>query len=155
MVGRKIRVLFLVNLILAFVGVTDASYLTYKHYTNSHLACVVVNGCDYVTNSEYSEFHGIPISLAGIFYYLTIICFLTASIFMKKIQTKLLLLNQLLIAVGSLIYIYLIYIQGNILNAYCIYCLFSAFCTFTLFFTNYYLFRKSKRNNHITGKIPF
>ena len=151
MVGRKNRILFLVNLTLAFLGAIDASYLTYKHFTNSHLACVVVNGCDYVTNSEYSEFHGIPISLAGIFYYLTIVYFLTASIFMKKNKTKLLMINQFLVTGGIFIYIYLIYIQGNILNAYCIYCLFSAFCTFTLFFTNYYLLRKSKRNNHMTG----
>ncbi len=136
---RKLIILF------AILGLIDAAYLTYHHYANTSMVCVALHGCDYVTTSEYSEIFGIPISLLGILYYLAIVTLTIISVKAKdtRLTRRILSLNEIVILIGTITYAYLIYVQADILNAYCIYCLFSAFCTFLIFILNSLDLRKS------------
>ncbi len=130
----KIKLLILFSVL----GLIDAVYLSYHFFANTQMVCVALRGCDYVTTSEYSTLLGIPIALLGAIYYFIIFIFSINLLFHHKItfKKKLLLSNQFILLIGTLAYIYLIYIQADILNAYCIYCLFSAMCTFFMFIIN-------------------
>ena len=59
--------------ILNVIGLGLAIYLTVEHYsTTPSFACPVTGAidCVKVTTSNYSNFHGIPVAPAGLFYFL-------------------------------------------------------------------------------------
>ncbi|MBU1151254.1 hypothetical protein KJ632_00320, partial [Patescibacteria group bacterium] len=60
-------------IIVAFLGLFDASYLTAEHYYGTGLNCIVFEGCDTVANSEYSTMFGFPVALYGVAFYLTVL----------------------------------------------------------------------------------
>ncbi len=81
-VPKWLPILFLC---IALFGFADASYLTITHINNVTLPCYIVEGCDTVTSSKYSEIFGIPVSLLGALYYLSIIVLTTLFLDKKYI----------------------------------------------------------------------
>ena len=68
---EKKYVLFLFLLI----GLADASYLTFAHFTNAQLYCSnsgIIN-CQAVTTSRFSVIAGIPIALLGLVWFVVAI----------------------------------------------------------------------------------
>jgi uncharacterized membrane protein len=66
-----------VMIVLAVLGLGDATYLTIVHYGGLTLACVNShNGhssCSTVQNSKYSKIDGVPVALLGAIGYLGIV----------------------------------------------------------------------------------
>lgn len=112
-------------ILLATLGLADASYLTFEHFFGNGVRCFIVDGCSVVTSSSYSLIGGVfPMALGGLGYYLLVFIL---SVLAFQLQTKPLWQGLVLVsAVGVLASIYLTYIQAFVLEAYCIYCLFSA-----------------------------
>lgn len=121
---RKINIAVFIIAILALVGFTDAVYLTVKHYFGDLPVCSVVAGCEEVALSEYSQIAGVPISLLGTLFYITVLILSVAWFDSKKFS----LLHKLpLLTIPAFLFsIWLMYLMFTVIEALCIYCLLSA-----------------------------
>lgn len=117
--------------IIAFLGFLDATFLVGEHYLHMVPPCFIVQGCDTVTTSAYSKIAGIPVSVLGMLYYVTV---LTLAMYYadKKKKSTLLLLHGITI-LGFGMSLWFLFAQAFIIKAWCMYCLFSA-TTSTLLF---------------------
>jgi len=136
------KFVFFTFLPISFLGFIDASYLTIKHFTGTPIPCSVLRGCEEVTNSQYSIIGGIPVALLGAVYYLTIFILifflLSGRLFSLNSQNgvnenKLLKFIAYLTIIGLLASLWFIYLQIFVIQAICLYCMFSAFTSLTLF----------------------
>ncbi len=133
-------------IIFAIVGLIDASYLTYHHYTNSKLICNL-SSCDVVLSSSYSVIFGIPVALFGIVFYLVVLA-MSLYFLIRKTYNHLLLIWA---SIGLISTFYLLIIQGFILHAWCQYCILSAITSFSIFLASVFLAqhaRKTKQLEH-------
>jgi uncharacterized membrane protein len=60
-------------LLLATVGLSVASYLTYVHYAGIKPACTAGESCTKVQTSQWSELAGVPVALIGLLGYVAIL----------------------------------------------------------------------------------
>lgn len=118
-------------MLVSFLGLIDAGYLTYEHYAEIPLPCSNF-ACETVTTSEYSVLFGvIPLALLGVFYYLTVLC---ASVYVYLTEnTKVLKAVSAFTGIGLITSIYLVYLQISVIQAICIYCMASAGTSTLLF----------------------
>lgn len=122
---------FILFLIFGFLGFLDATYITIKHYIGSPITCSILNGCEKVTTSVYSEIFGIPVALIGALYYLIILILVILCFESKK--EKVFNIASKITILGFLASIYFVYLQVFVLKSLCLYCLFSAFTSTILF----------------------
>ncbi|MBV9241729.1 MAG: vitamin K epoxide reductase family protein [Acidobacteria bacterium] len=120
----------LVAILFAIVGVIDAIYLTYHHYTAEEVPCGLTGGCEMVLTSPYATFHDIPIAIFGAAAYLAALLFALLAVTGRRWAWWLYGLQTLTMASFS---VWLIYVQANYIQAYCQFCLLSAGTSFTLF----------------------
>ncbi len=123
-------------LVLSSLGFIDASYLTVNHYFGTPLPCSIVNGCEKVTTSVYSTLAGVPISLIGAVYYLSIV--IVSVISLERRRRKIMLPVLYLSGLGFLISLGLIYLQFFVLFSICLYCLTSAGITALILISSAY-----------------
>lgn len=121
-------------LILAVIGLIDASYLYIVKLVNSPAACLVgIGDCFSVNSSRYSEIYGIPIAVFGALTYLVLI---TILIFEKRFEfftTNGHLLTFGITLAGLLYSAYLTYLEIAVIHAICPYCVLSAVILLLLF----------------------
>lgn len=127
----RTKVFLILLLVLGLVGFSDATYLTIKHYTGGTIPCTILDGCDTVTTSAYSELAGIPIAIFGALFYLSVILLVIA--YWQTGKEGLLKLLWFLSLGAFLASLMLIYLQGWVIGYWCLYCLGSAI-TSTLIF---------------------
>ena len=137
--------LSLLLLVLAFLGLADAWYLTANALSETALSCdfgAVLDGCNIVAQSDYSYFLGLPLALYGVGFYAIVFC-MAALVLVLPLR---ILYLALLVSgvVGSLASILFLFIQFFIIQAICIYCIASAVITFMFFFIAYDVWRKLK-----------
>jgi vitamin-K-epoxide reductase (warfarin-sensitive) len=116
------RRLFLTIAILAVLGIGVSSVSLQHHYAKSKTSYCDFGqsfNCDLVNRSQYSSLAGIPVALIGIAGYLTLLAL--ATLYRDKAETPGMLL--LASAVGLAFALYLTYVEGFILQAWCILCL--------------------------------
>lgn len=117
--------------ITTILGLFDAAYLTYLHYTNVLPPCSIAHGCEIVLTSKYSVIFGIPIAFIGVLFYLAVLILLFFWILTKKrLWSNTLVIITGLDLIAALI---LVGLQAFILHAYCQYCLASEFIDLLLF----------------------
>lgn len=140
------KLLNIVIIVLAAVGVFDAALLTKEHYAGTFLPCTITKGCDVVLSSKYSEVFGIPLALFGVVFYIAVLTLALVYFYNQTIIAKRVLL--LLGSIGFASSLVLVYIQGAVLRAWCQYCLLSAL-TSTLIFVSVVVLNlmKEKQNN--------
>ncbi|HEY4520414.1 MAG TPA: vitamin K epoxide reductase family protein [Candidatus Paceibacterota bacterium] len=128
---QRIPKWFLVSvLLLALAGFLDASYLTIKHYSGGSIPCPVLGGCDIVTTSKYSQIFGLPVSLYGAIYYLSILISLVAYWDSKK---ELLIKWVVWVPFLGLIFSgWFMYVQYFLIKSFCFYCIVSALISLVL-----------------------
>ena len=120
-----------VLLVLGFLGFTDAAYLTAKHYQGEPPTCVFFSGCDVVTTSEYAVIGFVPVALLGALFYLSI--FLLALGYLDRRNPKLLQFVFYLSIPALAFTAWLIYLQLFVIGSICIYCMFSALSSTSVF----------------------
>jgi vitamin-K-epoxide reductase (warfarin-sensitive) len=125
------RARLLCNLIaaLALAGVGVSSLALHNHYAKSKSSYCDFGesfNCDVVNRSQYSVIVGIPVALIGIMGYAALLAL--ATLYRRKAETPAMLLAA---AVPGLAFaLYLTYVEGFVLSAWCILCLSSlAFIT--------------------------
>jgi uncharacterized membrane protein len=116
------RGLFLAVAVLAVAGMVVSAVSLQRHYAKSATAFCDVGekfNCDIVNRSEYSRVMGIPVAAIGIVGYGVLLAL--ATVYRARAKTPLRLLAA---AAGGLGFaLYLTYIEGYVLDTWCILCL--------------------------------
>jgi uncharacterized membrane protein len=120
----------LVAIFFCIVGLIDASYLTYHHYTAEPVPCSITGGCEIVLDSIYATFQDIPIAIFGAGAYLVALVLALIAASGRRWAWWLYGLQALAMASVSG---WLIYVQANYIHAFCQFCLLSAGTSFILF----------------------
>jgi uncharacterized membrane protein len=118
------RILFLLIAVLSVAGVVVSAISLQRHYAKSTTSfCDFAEkfNCDIVNRSEYSTLVGIPVAGIGVVGYGAL--FALSTFFRSRRDT----INQLLGAAlaGLAFALYLTYIEGHVLDTWCILCLIS------------------------------
>lgn len=116
-------------ILIAFVGLCLASYLTYVHYSGITVLCTSSgNPCETVQTSVYSKLAGVPVALLGLIGYISILASLLAP---ERESTRLATLG--ITAVGFGFSAYLTGRELFSIHAICEWCVTSA-CLMTILF---------------------
>src|SRR5579859_7688993 len=124
--------LSLLLVVCGLLGIFDAGYLTYNEFTGLVPPCRPPFACDTVLKSAWSHVGPIPLSVFGLLFYATIFLLSVLAILeLKKLtigkySVSLPALIALLGVFGAGFSLYLIFVMGIILEAWCLYCLLSA-----------------------------
>mgnify|MGYP002133842483 CR=1 FL=1 len=118
-------------LLIACIGFFDTVYLTTNHYRGTVAPCFITGGCDRVTTSVYSVIAGVPVAVLGMLFYFSIL--LLSAWYIQKEDMRAFKGLTLLSYIGFGMSLWFIYVQANIIGAWCVYCLLSA-TTSTLIF---------------------
>jgi vitamin-K-epoxide reductase (warfarin-sensitive) len=125
------RLLFSLIAVLALAGMIVSAVSLQRHYAKSATAFCDFSqrfSCDIVNRSEYSSIVGIPVAGIGVAGYAVL--FVLAVFLKDRTATP----NRLLAAAlaGLVFALYLTYIEGYVLNAWCILCLISLLVIFLI-----------------------
>ncbi len=131
-------------ILVALLGLCDASYLTIKHFRGEVPPCSILHGCGQVTTSVYSQILGIPVALLGTLYYLTIL--FGCILYLDTKNTKILKYLSYFTITGLLFSIYFTALQAFVIHSWCQYCLFSAFTSTILFINGMFYLKKTLPN---------
>ena len=119
--------------LLAALGSIDALYLTLIKVTGAEAVCAGVGDCEAVNASIYSEIAGVPVAALGLATY-TLIGILTWLEAHRPAVTEILQLAVFGLALGGMIFsIWLTYVEIEILQAICVYCVISAIVISAIF----------------------
>ena len=124
------RIIQYVAVVVATIGLIDAMYLTIHHYTAEPVPCSITGGCEMVLTSPYAEVSGIPLAAFGAAAYFTAFALAFLTVYGNSVTWKLFGALTVLMAAFSG---YLIYVQAELIHAFCQFCLLSAATSFTLF----------------------
>lgn len=97
-------------------GIGVAGYLTWAHFQDSQVICVVGGGCETVQKSSYSEIAGIPVALLGLLSYTAILGLIAWDAPAARLGAAALAL------VGVVFGAYLLVVQLFVIDAVCIWC---------------------------------
>jgi uncharacterized membrane protein len=119
---KKQQRLYAVITALACVGILLSSVSLYHHLGSSKGSFCDLSqsfNCDLVNRSQYSTFHGLPVALIGIIGYSLILAL--ATLYRRKAETPLILTAA---SGGAECFaLYLTYLEGYVIHAWCILCL--------------------------------
>ena len=129
--------------ILAVAGIAVSSLSLYHHFQTSKTSYCDFGenfNCDIVNRSEYSSIAGIPVAAIGIAGYLAML--LLATVYRDRHETLGVLFGGALAGLGFALY--LTYIEGFVLGAWCILCLSSLATIFAITLVAAVVFFKSR-----------
>lgn len=148
-----------ITLFLAVLGIMDATYLTYKHYSNTVPPCSIgpFADCGKVLKSDYATLGSVPLALLGLAYYSSLSSLILIRIVTQKdltlqdkiwnileryvkkhwysLENVLFSIQFLMTSTGFLFSLYFVYLQINVIQAICLYCMISALLSTLLFVT--------------------
>ena len=109
--------------VLAVAGMGVAAYLTYTHYADTPVSCLVGHECQTVQQSKYATMAGVPVALMGGLAAATLLAIALGRISGLPLAVE----WASLAAVGlTTVFVafaaYLTYIELFVLDAICIYC---------------------------------
>jgi uncharacterized membrane protein len=125
------RILFSLIAVLALAGTIVSAVSLQRHYAKSATAFCDFSqrfSCDIVNRSEYSSIVGIPVAGIGVVGYALL--FVLAVFLKDRVETPSRLLGAAL--AGLAFALYLTYIEGYVLTAWCILCLISLLAIFLI-----------------------
>ena len=114
MTDRSLR---LAAAIVALAGVLVAGYLTWVHYDDSALVCVMGGGCETVQKSEYAEIVGVPVAALGLVGYTIVLALVAWDAPAARLAAATVAL------VGLLFSMYLLVLQLFVIDAVCVWCM--------------------------------
>jgi uncharacterized membrane protein len=119
---RFARRIFLAIAVLALAGAVVSAVSLYHHYGTSATSYCDIGenfNCDIVNRSTYSAIAGIPVALIGAAGYLAVLTL--ATFYRNQPETPVILATGSLAGLGFALY--LTYVEGFVLAAWCILCL--------------------------------
>jgi len=140
------RRLLLAISLLAMAGIAASSVSLYHHYGSSRTSYCDLGenfNCDIVNRSTYSTVLGIPVALIGIIGYFGLLAL--STVYRSKAETPILLLIASVAGLGF--GIYLTYIEGFVLAAWCVLCLSSLALIFFICVLSLLLVARNRARN--------
>jgi len=140
------RRLLLVISLLAISGIAVSSVSLHHHYGSSKTSYCDLGenfNCDIVNRSTYSTVLGIPVALIGIIGYFGLLALSTVC--RSKVATPILLLIASIAGLGFALY--LTYIEGFVLAAWCVLCLSSLALIFSICVLSSLLVARNRARN--------
>ncbi len=127
--------LYYLSVALAIIGLLIAGYVAIAQITNTQTVCLNTQGfnCDLVQHSAYSHIGPVPVEFLGVAGYLLILLALLFESRIPFLQARGKYVVFALTLFGFLFSAYLTYIEGFVLQTWCIECVGSAI-TMTLLF---------------------
>lgn len=116
--------------VVALVGLADSAYLTIKHFTNEPVPCSLIEGCEMVLTSPYAEIGGVPLAVLGAAAYFVAFSLAMLAVFGNRLAWTAFSIQAVLMAAFS---VWLLYLQGAVIGAFCQFCLISATTSLLLF----------------------
>lgn len=116
------RLLFVLISILASIGMAVSAVSLQRHYAKSSSTFCEFSekfNCDIVNRSEYSTLMGLPVAGIGVVGYAAILAL--ATLYRSRTETPMRLI--IAAAAGLAFALYLTYIEGFVLDAWCVLCL--------------------------------
>src|SRR5690349_24170376 len=114
-------------LALASCGIAVAGYLAVENLQSESGVCAITSGCATVQQSRYGELADIPVSVPGLALYALLAACATAWLTnpggLRPFATIVAFAGALF---GFAFSVYLTYVEGFVLDAWCIYCITSA-----------------------------
>jgi uncharacterized membrane protein len=107
----------------------DSIYLTVEHYKNEIPPCSIVQGCERVLTSAWSEIGGVPLAAFGALAYFIAFSLALLAAFGNRGLWKFFGIQVVLMSAFTA---FLIYQQAVVIEAFCQFCLLSAATTFAL-----------------------
>jgi uncharacterized membrane protein len=126
-----VRRLFFIIAILALGGAIVSSVSLYHHFGASKTSYCDFGesfNCDIVNRSTYSAIAGVPVALIGIIGYIGLL--VLATLYRSKVETPSMLAVASLAGLGFALY--LTYLEGFVLAAWCVLCLSSLALVFCI-----------------------
>lgn len=121
------RALIVATLVFAIAGAAIASYLAYENLQSRSGVCTITHGCATVQKSAYGKILGVPVSVPGLGLYIALgaaaVGWLANFRGLRDTFSVLACYGALF---GFLFSGYLTYVEGFVLDAWCIYCIGSA-----------------------------
>ncbi|MEK7208684.1 MAG: vitamin K epoxide reductase family protein [Patescibacteria group bacterium] len=146
---KSLKVAAIIFLVVSAIGFLDATYLTVEHYRGNIPPCTVA-GCEIVLTSGQSKIAGVPVSLFGSLYYLTLL--ILAIAYLDRKNNSLIRLASYGTIIGFIMSAYFVYLQLFVLNAICQYCMISAGTSTVLFITGMFVLSRRQQEKE-TGQI--
>jgi uncharacterized membrane protein len=115
--------------VIALVGLADSAYLTVKHFTHEPVPCSLIEGCEQVLTSPYAEIAGVPLAALGAAAYFVAFSLALLAAFGNRLMWTFFIVQAAIMAAFS---VWLLYLQGAVIGAFCQFCLLSAATSFTL-----------------------
>ena len=146
------RRLFFIIAILALGGAIVSSVSLYHHYGASKTSYCDFGesfNCDIVNRSTYSAIAGVPVALIGIIGYIGLL--VLATLYRSKAETPSMLAIASLAGLGFALY--LTYVEGFVLAAWCVLCLSSLALIFCIAVLSSVLWRHSSSKDRSGRKI--
>lgn len=134
---------------LSFLGLTDTGYLTAHKLFGTPLQCGVSSGCETVSQSVYSSVFGVPLSLIGMLFYITM--FFGALIYREFGVRRALVAVSLLSVVSIFTSAWLVGLQLFVIKAICKYCMLSAGISVVLFILGIHILLTLKKTKKETS----
>ncbi len=134
-------------LLFTFIGIADAAYLTYEHYSNIIPPCVTgfaFIDCGKVLKSVYAQIGGIPLAILGIVHYATFCLWIVLNTIKKNKYKWLIFIQAIIGFIASLGFVYL---QVAVIKAICFYCMISAVNSLILFILATLYLKYTKEQN--------
>jgi vitamin-K-epoxide reductase (warfarin-sensitive) len=138
------RRIFLLIATLALGGAIVSSVSLYHHYGSSKTSYCDFGesfNCDIVNRSTYSAISGVPVALIGIMGYIGLL--VLATLYRNKAETPAMLAIAALAGLGFALY--LTYVEGFVLAAWCVLCLSSLALIFCINVLSLVLWRHQVR----------
>jgi len=142
LMGKKEKITAWSFLLLGLIGIIDSLYLSQAYFLKKGISCNVFEGCTIVLKSEYSAFLGIPLPVFGLLYYALIL--IGVLYFFRSQKYKALKYVMYLTAIGFVVSLVLFYLQWQVIEAFCQYCVLSAVISTLMFIIS--LFSLKKKN---------
>ena len=103
--------------VVALAGIAVAAYLTWVHFDDAALVCVVGGGCETVQESRYAEIAGVPVAALGLVAYSLVLGLIVWNTPGARLGAATLAL------IGLLLSLYLLLLQLFVIDAICVWCI--------------------------------
>ena len=119
-----VRLLLIASALLTLVGMGIASYLTVVHYADQPIVCSSIGDCELVNSSKYAKLAGVPVAVLGLASYVTMLLLIAGGWLRRD---AMLIAGAWGVALAGFGFsMYLTYIELEVLDAICVWCVGSA-----------------------------
>jgi uncharacterized membrane protein len=129
------------SLLLGLAGTAIGAYLVWVHYDLDALVCGL-GDCEVVQTSSYAEVFDIPIATLGLLMYIALVALTLARLLRPSLVVPASMAALAITGAGTLYSAWLTYIEIEVLEAICQWCVASAVVTTLMFVVEIVIFAR-------------